>query len=85
MDLGEPGFNSGWKQVMDPISKSNVIEDELVNIPGSKYAVPVFRWVPSIGITDIEFLNSSKLGEKYANNIFVGDIGAETNGYLFPS
>jgi aldose sugar dehydrogenase len=43
MDLGEPGFNSGWKQVMDPISKSNVIEDELVNIPGSKYAVPVFR------------------------------------------
>jgi hypothetical protein len=82
MDLGEPGFNSGWKQVMDPISKSNVIEDQLVNIPGSKYAVPVFRWVPSIGITDIEFLNSSKLGEKYANNIFVGDIGTETNGYL---
>jgi len=67
---------------MGPIYKSNVIEDELVNIPGSKYAVPVFRWVPSIGITDIEFLNSSKLGEKYANNIFVGDIGAETNGYL---
>ena len=68
---------------MGPISKSNVIEDELVNFPGSKYADSVFSWVPSTGITDIEFLNSSKLGEKYANNIFVGDIGAETDGYLY--
>ena len=49
----------------------------------SKYADPVFSWVPSTGITDIEFLNSSKLGEKYANNIFVGDIGATTDGYLY--
>ena len=83
INVVEPGFNSGWKQVMGPISKSNVIEDELVNFPGSKYADPVFSWVPSTGITDIEFLNSSKLGEKYANNIFVGDIGAETDGYLY--
>lgn len=83
INLVEPGFNSGWKQVMGPISKSNVNEDELVNFPGSKYADPVFSWLPSIGITDIEFLNSSKLGEKYANNIFVGDIGAQTDGYLY--
>jgi len=83
INLVEPGFNSGWKQVMGPISKSNVIEDELVNFPGAKYADPVFSWLPSIGITDIEFLNSSKLGDKYANNIFVGDIGAQTDGYLY--
>lgn len=83
INLVEPGFNSGWKQVMGPISKSNVNEDELVNFPGSKYADPVFSWLPSIGITDIEFLNSSKLGDKYANNIFVGDIGAQTDGYLY--
>ena len=83
INLVEPGFNSGWKQVMGPISKSNVNEDELVNFPGSKYADPVFSWLPSIGITDIEFLNSSKLGEKYSNNIFVGDIGAQTDGYLY--
>jgi hypothetical protein len=43
----EPGFNSGWKQVIGPISKSNVIEDELVYFPGSNYADPVFSWVPS--------------------------------------
>ena len=83
INLVEPGFNSGWKQVMGPISKNNIIEDELVNFPGSKYADPVFSWIPSTGITDIEFLNSSKLGEKYANNIFVGDIGATTDGYLY--
>ena len=83
INLVEPGFNSGWKQVMGPISKSNVNLDELVNFPGSKYADPVFSWLPSIGITDIEFLNSSKLGEKYSNNIFVGDIGAQTDGYLY--
>jgi aldose sugar dehydrogenase len=83
INLVEPGFNSGWKQVMGPISKSSVIEDELVNFPGSKYADPVFSWAPSTGITDIEFFNSSKLGEKYANNIFVGEVNAKTDGYLY--
>ena len=55
----------------------------MVNFPGSKYADPVFSWAPSTGITDIEFLNSSKLGEKYANNIFVGEVNAKTDGYLY--
>ena len=58
---------------MDPISKSNVIEDELVNIPGSKYAVPVFRWVPSIGITDIEFLKHQNW-ERNMRTIFLLEI-----------
>jgi hypothetical protein len=43
------------KQLLDPISESNVIEDELVNFLGSNYADPVFSWVPSTGINDIEF------------------------------
>ena len=83
VNLVKPGFNSGWRQVIGPISTSGITEDELVNFPNSKYADPVFSWLPSIGITDIEFLNSSKLGDKYANNIFVGDIGDLTNGYLY--
>jgi aldose sugar dehydrogenase len=83
INLVKPGFNSGWNQVMGPISKTNVNEDELVRFPGSHYADPVFSWIPSIGITDIEFLNSSKLGNKYANNIFIGDIGDLTDGYLY--
>jgi len=83
VNLVKPGFNSGWLQVMGPISKSGITENELVNFPNSKYADPVFNWLPSLGITDIEFLNSSKLGDKYTNNIFVGDIGVLTDGYLY--
>ena len=83
VNVVNPGFNSGWRQVMGPISKSDITEDELVNFPNSKYADPVFNWLPSLGITDIEFLNSSKLGDKYTYNIFVGDIGALTDGYLY--
>jgi aldose sugar dehydrogenase len=52
----------------------------LVKFPGSHYSDPVFSWNPSLGITDIEFLSSTKLGSKYTNNIFVGDI---TNGNLY--
>jgi glucose/arabinose dehydrogenase len=83
VNLVKPGFNSGWLQVMGPISKSGITEDELVTFPNSKYADPVFNWLPSLGITDIEFLNSSKLGDKYTHNIFVGDIGVLTDGYLY--
>jgi aldose sugar dehydrogenase len=85
INVVKPGFNSGWQQVMGPISKSEVTEDELVNFPNSKYADPVFSWFTSLalGITDIEFLNSSKLGDKYANNIFVGEIGDLTYGILY--
>ena len=42
INLVKPGFNSGWKKVMGPISRTNVNEDELVRFPGSHYADPVF-------------------------------------------
>jgi glucose/arabinose dehydrogenase len=75
INLVKPGFNSGWIQVMGPISRnSDKTQEDMVNFPGSKYADPAFSWKYQIGITDIEFLNSSKLGDKYTNNIFVGDI-----------
>jgi aldose sugar dehydrogenase len=80
INLVNPGFNSGWKLVMGPISQSGISENQLVNFPGSKYSDPILSFKDPIGITDIEFLNSSKLGEKYANNVFVGDI---RNGNLY--
>jgi aldose sugar dehydrogenase len=81
INVVHPGFNSGWKKVMGPISRnSGIAESQLFNFPGSRYADPVFSWFKSIGITDIAFLNSSKLGDKYKNNIFVGDI---TKGNLY--
>ena len=80
VNLVKPGFNSGWYQVMGPMSRSNVTERNLVNFRGSHYSDPVFSWYNCIGVTDIEFLKSSKLGQKYMNNIFVGDIN---NGNLY--
>src|SRR5919108_3691587 len=74
INIVDPGFNSGWKTVMGPISRAGVSEESLVQLTGSKYYDPVFSWAESFGITDIEFLNSDNLGQKYANNIFVGDI-----------
>ena len=75
LNLVKPGFNSGWRQIMGPIDRNNdKSQMDLVNFAGSKYADPAFSWKYEIGVTDIEFLNSSKLGQKYTNNIFVGDI-----------
>jgi glucose/arabinose dehydrogenase len=80
INVVKPGFNSGWRLVMGPIDRTGVTTDSLVQFEGSHYADPVFSWSRSLGVTDIEFLNSTKLGDKYAYNIFVGDIN---NGNLY--
>jgi glucose/arabinose dehydrogenase len=80
INLVRPGFNSGWQTVMGPISISGDTEEDLVNFPGSHYADPLFSWAERLGPTDIEFFNSTQLGDRYTNNIFVGDI---TRGNLY--
>jgi aldose sugar dehydrogenase len=80
VNLVRPGFNSGWQTVMGPISLSGDTEEDLVNFPGSHYADPLFSWAERLGPTDIEFFNSTQLGERYTNNIFVGDV---TRGNLY--
>ena len=81
INVVKPGFNSGWIQVMGPLSRNaGVSTDQLVNFPGSHYADPVFSWKNPVAVTDIEFIKSSMLGEKYKNNIFVGDYN---NGNLY--
>jgi len=84
INLVEPGFNSGWAEVMGPITRNNntstTQKHDLVIFPGSNYSDPIFSWKEQIGVTDIEFFNSTKLGPIYTNNIFVGDIN---NGNLY--
>jgi len=80
INVVRPGFNSGWQTIMGPISASGNTEDELVNFEGSHYADPVLTWLDPPALTDIEFLNSSSLGETYSNNVFVGD---NNNGNLY--
>ena len=82
INLVRPGFNSGSHKIMGPISLSNKTLDDLFNLPGSHYADPVFSWNKTVAPTDIEFFRSSKLGDKFENNIFVGDIN-RGNLYLF--
>lgn len=86
INVVEPGFNSGWKSVMGPMSANvGVSESSLVSIPGSYYADPVFSWAESRGITDIEFLNSTAFGPNYENGVFAGDITSGTLYYFQPN
>jgi aldose sugar dehydrogenase len=75
-----PGFNSGWNRVMGPIGRQGITPQDLVQFQGSHYADPVFSWLRSDGVTDMEIFNSSSLGERYTYNMFVGDIN---NGNLY--
>lgn len=76
-----PGFNSGWQQVMGPLQRNEgTTVQDLVQFQGSHYADPVFSWLRSEGVTDMEIFNSSTLGERYDYNMFVGDIN---NGNLY--
>ena len=75
INLVKPGFNSGWYKIMGPLSgNENFTENDLVMINNSYYSDPKFSWVKPIGVTDLEFYNSSILGDKFSNNIFIGDI-----------
>ncbi|MEW6603207.1 MAG: PQQ-dependent sugar dehydrogenase [Thermoproteota archaeon] len=88
VNLVEQGFNSGWKKVMGPMSRNVTASDQnststppvLISLGGSQYSDPEFSWKGSVAPTDIEFLNSTRLGEEYAYNIFVGDFN---NGNLY--
>jgi glucose/arabinose dehydrogenase len=75
-----PGFNSGWNRVMGPMAREGITIEDLVQFQGSHYADPVFSWLRSEGVTDMEIFNSSSLGERYTYNMFVGDIN---NGNLY--
>jgi glucose/arabinose dehydrogenase len=75
-----PGFNSGWNRVMGPLGREGITPQDLVQFQGSHYADPIFSWLRSDGVTDMEIFNSSRLGERYTYNMFVGDIN---NGNLY--
>jgi aldose sugar dehydrogenase len=75
-----PGLNSGWHKVTGPIARSNTTLDDLVIYDNATYSDPAFSWQLPVGVTDIEFFESEKLGAQYENNIFIGDIN---NGNLY--
>ena len=86
INLVEPGFNSGWVQVMGIWTPEGAIGKEtagpvnsnpsnLVDFAGKgKYRAPEFIWFKSVAPTALKFLNSDKLGKQYQNDMFVGDF-----------
>lgn len=78
IDLRAYGYDT-WKG-LNITHTANATNADLVNLPGSIYSDPKFSWKNAIGVTAMEFLNSSKLGKKYQNNLFVGDY---TYGNLY--
>ena len=85
INLVLPGFNSGWADIQGPASApENEGADpgeDLVDFGGTGvYREPEFAWQHTVGVTAIHFLNSTALGEQYANDMFVGDIN---NGRLY--
>jgi glucose/arabinose dehydrogenase len=81
INLVRPGFNSGWKLLMGPMSENDdVVKEDLVVFKGSYYSDPALSWEPSLGLTDIEFIDSPTYGDRYRNNILAGDI---THGNLY--
>jgi len=84
INLVKPGFNSGWEKVqgiwkLNQIREKESVYDEskneveFVNFDGKgKYSAPEFVWDKPVAPTAIVFLNSEKLGEQYANDMFVG-------------
>lgn len=63
------------------IRSTDPYQESLVDFHGKgKYSDPEFIWNMTVGVTAIKFLDSDKLGEKYENDIFVGDIN---NGRVY--
>jgi aldose sugar dehydrogenase len=86
VNLVEPGFNSGWVQVMGIWTPQGTIGKEtagpvnsnpsnLVDFGGKgKYRAPEFMWFKTVAPTALKFFDSIKLGNQYQNDMFVGDI-----------
>ncbi|HEU4445609.1 MAG TPA: PQQ-dependent sugar dehydrogenase, partial [Nitrososphaeraceae archaeon] len=85
INLVLPGFNSGWAAVQGPASapenEEADVEEDLEDFGGTGvYRDPEFAWQNTVGVTAVKFLNSTALGEQYANDMFVADIN---NGRLY--
>jgi aldose sugar dehydrogenase len=79
INLVEPGFNSGWAAVHGLASEENedvnVDDIELVDFAGrGNYSDPEFVWQETVAPTAMKFLDSTKLGAQYENDLFVGDF-----------
>jgi glucose/arabinose dehydrogenase len=76
INLVEPGFNSGWQQVMGLAKDEKGFDiSNLVDFDGNgHYRDPELVWLNTAGPTAIIFMTSNKLGSQYVNDMFVADV-----------
>jgi glucose/arabinose dehydrogenase len=85
-----PGFNSGWSKIQGLAKNSPSFQpdEDLINYLSSSatsegnYRDPEFVWNITVGVSALQFFNSSKLGERYKDDLFVADI-TTSNLYHF--
>src|SRR6266498_135026 len=76
INLVEPGFNSGWQEVMGLAkNEKGFDESNLVDFNGNgHYRDPELVWLNTAGPTALLFMTSDKLGSQYVNDMFVADV-----------
>ncbi len=85
INLVNPGFNSGWTKIQGiwqatgesggagpvaPLHPTNLVDFSGKGV----YRAPEFAWLQVIAPSSLTFLNSSKLGKQYQDDMFVGDV-----------
>jgi glucose/arabinose dehydrogenase len=82
INLVKPGFNSGWEVIQGLSSlDKNFKTDDLEDFNGrGEYRDPEFDWLDTIAPTSVLFFNSSKLGNEYENDLFIGSV---KNGTIY--
>ena len=77
----ENDFSSSGANVISSSAPLPVQPNDLVTFgKKGKYSDPEFVWTQPVGVTAIKFLDSSKLGKQYKNDMFVADFH---KGYLY--
>lgn len=81
VNLVEPGFNSGWQDVMGPVASPAGLFD----MPGAgdTYSLPEFTWTDTNAPTAILFPSGSALGAGFDETALVADNNAGQI-YAFP-
>jgi glucose/arabinose dehydrogenase len=75
INLVHRGFNSGWEDIMGPISRNGGNAGTMASLgPASQYYDPKLSWLNPVAPTDVHFLRNQQLGREYQADLFVGTL-----------
>ena len=85
INLVNPRFNSGWNRIQGILQQDRSVSNtgktalgqpkDLVNFGGKgKYSAPELVWNQTVAPTALRFLDSTKLGENYEDDLFVASF-----------